>query len=439
MNAAIISDIHLGDSLSAMVYRDMHGEIRVGDKYYEMRDRIRQRFPSDGESLDYLILAGDIFDFSVSSYSESYQMGKIFFQHLKDDHIAEQIIYLPGNHDFDLWNTVEYEVNVIHRIKENKTPLSFKMSVPAIIDCRRSSPIHGLTLHKVKPQLNNCYGGLFLDNITTPSTQFNFAFPNLYIITDKETVIVTHGQYLEPFWSMMGEWSLRIFGDDIKLGSPGKMDIYETVSLNVLLSVMGCSALGQAGPLTPLIQKMQHEFKEHKLERIDNYLGKLGKEMSKGKRWPFSLLLRAAWNVVKKEAVKQMSRVNEPRYNENFIYDPKVRERFANYFASTVLEIKELSQDYGIEIPLPEKMIFGHTHQPVGWDSPEAPGIYVPQLPEGHKIKLYNTGGWLHTIESDGVYNFCGAEIFFYSDNEIDGQKGFFSETIGQELEEIFL
>jgi predicted phosphodiesterase len=52
--------------------------------------------------VDYLVLLGDIVDFSVASYREAYRQARCFFRRLQDDGLAEEIVYVPGNHDFDV-------------------------------------------------------------------------------------------------------------------------------------------------------------------------------------------------------------------------------------------------------------------------------------------------------------------------------------------------
>ncbi len=46
------------------------------------------------------------------------------------------------------------------------------------------------------------YGGLFLDHITEEPSHFIFAYPNLYLVTDEGTILMTHGQYLDGYWSI---------------------------------------------------------------------------------------------------------------------------------------------------------------------------------------------------------------------------------------------
>lgn len=203
MKFAIISDIHFGDDTCALVTKEKGtNRITAGHKYEDFKI-------AAGEGNDYLILVGDIFDFSIASYEKAYEYGKAFFQRIKQDNIANEIIYIPGNHDADIWHIIQHQRSIINRLQRGELPKQYEHSVAGIIDDREDSPNKGFWLNNVtvateagKPK----YGGMFLDFITGKDdpTSFNFAYPNLYIVTKSESVLVTHGHYLEPYWSMLG-------------------------------------------------------------------------------------------------------------------------------------------------------------------------------------------------------------------------------------------
>ncbi len=428
MKIAITSDIHLGDAKSAMAFKDQQsGDISVGYKYEEFIKTIKGR--SGNDPLDYLLLLGDIFDFSVCCYYEAYEIGKHFFQELKKDNITKEIIYVPGNHDFDIWDTVEYQANISNRIQNHKLPIQFRMSVPGIIDDRAKSLINGFTIHNVSAKRiagQPKYAGLFLDDITDPNLPFNFVYPNIYFITEEETILITHGQYLEPFWSVMGEWALEIIDGDLDVKDQQLLDIQELVAINFPLSQMSCSALGQAGPLTKVVQKLEHELKDRNVRRVKTYLDRLETEIKTHLKGIGKFIIPIGYYFAKNAILKALSNMKNTRYRTEFMEDPDVQERFKNFYKSTVYEISEIKDKYGVDIPLPTKMIFGHTHQPIPWNSPEALSIELPQLPKGTSFKMFNTGGWLNEMNEYNEPKFCGAEIFFY-----ESGKGFSSVGIG--------
>lgn len=107
MRIAIISDTHLGDPKSTMA-----NKMGVGRGYGRFCSIINEKL---GSKIDYLVLLGDIMDFAVSSYQEAYEAGRQFFIRLKRDNIAQEIIYVPGNHDFDIWHAIEFEAENIQK------------------------------------------------------------------------------------------------------------------------------------------------------------------------------------------------------------------------------------------------------------------------------------------------------------------------------------
>lgn len=426
MRIAMTSDTHLGDSRSLMAFRDSKtGVIQEGKLYQTFRNAIQEK--TQGKPVDYLVLIGDILDFSIVDYSEAYHIGRFFFQKIKDDRLAKEIIYIPGNHDFDIWNTVEYQVNITNRVIRGKAPRRFRMSVPAIIDDRKSRfMLHRVRIHQEKdmPQ----YAGLFLDSLTNPPTPFNFCYPNLYLITADETVIITHGQYLDGYWSFLGTWSLPIFDGDLPVEDPVQLNLGELVAVNFPLSQMECSAVGQAGPLTEVVKKIQHEINEYDHRRIHLYFDRIQqglKEQWRGIGGSFNRLL---FHLVKKKILKGLNEIQSARYAEEFVKNPKVRERFINFLSSTLLELEALHNENGIEIPTPTRMIFGHTHQPKPWGAQDAPSVDLPGLPPGKRFMIYNSGSWLPKVNKNGKSIFYGAEIFFYK-----SQEGFSSIHVGRD------
>lgn len=434
MKLAIISDVHLGDPLSVMARRCREtGIINAGEYYDAFRNAIMQF--NGGAPLDYLVLLGDILDFSVTSYNEAYSIGRYFFQQVRDDGLAREIIYIPGNHDFDLWHTVEYQVNITNRIICGKLPEPFRMSVPGIIDDRRPDGGGKLVLHSVKVRGGEMtrYAGLFLDSITHPVTPFNFVYPNLYLVPSggQETILITHGQYLEPYWSILGEWALRIAGNNLELRRPLRMNLKEMVALNFPMSQLACIGTGQAGPLTREIQKVESEVREHSiarewtgsagfavkpgLARVREYIARIEEEVEKLTPGFWGWLKRLPLTIGKRKLLEALNTVETSRYNIEFMNKPVVRERFKRFFQATLEEMGELNGQLSDELPSARSMIFGHTHQPIPWGSPDAPFILPDGMDGDSRFYMYNSGGWLNKVKPDNSIEFCGAEIFFYS------------------------
>jgi len=99
MKFAIISDTHFGDPMGILVESNDNGGWEIGTQYDQFREKA-------GQHNDYLILLGDILDFSIAGYKKAYEAAKVFFEQIQKDKIADEIIYVTGNHDGDLWHIV---------------------------------------------------------------------------------------------------------------------------------------------------------------------------------------------------------------------------------------------------------------------------------------------------------------------------------------------
>ncbi len=441
MKLAIISDTHFGDPDGQLVTRDdALNSFSRGPKYQAFHDALKSRAP-----LDYLVLNGDIFDLSVAEYRDAYACAQAFFRFVIEDDLVRPsakgddrgggFIYLAGNHDADIWHIMQHERSVINPVATGDLPWPYDHAVPAIIDDRKQSPNQGLTLSGVSPYGGDGYkyGGMFLDGLLNgiagqidkynPAEyryHFNFAFPNLYIVTDKECVLVTHGQYFEGYWSLLGELVKNIAGVDMDLGSEEiAVCMEDLVAMNYPLNQLACTGIGQAGILTNrLIRPLRREIGSGQYERFSNYVERLKNilidDVTAGK----SSCVRMAGSVIKKIFFKKalLEKVKESqdtRYRTDFLTDPAVRARFDRFFKSSCVEIGNIntsSEFLHCQLPVPSSVIFGHTHQPIGLKDPSPPyrSFMIDTKPV--TVKLYNSGGWLQ----EAGQAFCGAEIFIY-------------------------
>jgi UDP-2,3-diacylglucosamine pyrophosphatase LpxH len=405
MKLSIISDTHFGDDSCLLVTKQGIGGIGAGPKYQDFINAV-------GRDNDYLVLAGDVFDFSIADYATAYEYGKVFFQLVKDDGIAGEIIYVAGNHDADIWHIVQHQRSIINKIIAREAPERFQHSVAGVIDDRKGrSPQRGtLILDKTtirRQEGGPKYGGMFLDNITNPPTTFNFVYPNLYMVTEKETVLITHGQYLETFWAILGEMAIKLAYDDLKVRD---VNVEEMVEMNFPLNQLACTGIGQAGVLTDVVRQVQVDVKNGNLKRVERYLKRLEKEIDNitDYGWLKELVADILVRKLKNEVLDALSGTEETRYSDDFINQKDVKKRLKRFYASSLAEIGDINEKTGQNIPAPWRIIFGHTHQPIPWDpNPGKRGSISVGGPK--PVVLSNGGGWI--VEADA---FCGAEVFTY-------------------------
>ncbi len=421
MKVAIISDTHLGDKDSSLY--TLNG---AGHNYQELVNTI-------GSDTDFLVLLGDILDFSVCSYEDVYKIGKMFFKNLKSDGIIEnktKVIFIPGNHDYDLWHTVEYQTNIINPMKDGNIEerMRFRKAVPGILDDRNEiidSNADVITIPNVtrKPG-NNPYGGLFLDNIIDKNNKipFYFVYPNLYLIRGNETFIITHGQYFESYWDLGSSWFPKIFGTD-KLNIQIPPSLRDLVDLNSTLSHLACSGTGQAGKLSKVFNEIQAEAKKGNISNIKKYLDNLTEEINTliKQRGLFAFIGNTFKSLMMKKVKKLiLKKIKEGKAKtlrdfKESEFPLSVQNRIKNFIKSSKIEIDLINYEHNLNIPLNiSGLIFGHTHHPMGWDNLDKKTINIDSSPP-QEIPLYNTGGWLIKPDHQDKY---GAEIFIYESNQ---------------------
>jgi UDP-2,3-diacylglucosamine pyrophosphatase LpxH len=421
MRIAVVSDTHFGDGLCTLVSSGGVSEPdQTGPAYVAFKRAVGR--------VDYLVLLGDIIDFSVASYEAAYRSAKVFFQQIQRDGLAGQIVYLPGNHDFDIWSVIEQQVNVINQVKQGQLPRPFRRSVPGLIDDRQPEARFALPDVPARPEWHEKstpYGGLFLDHLTRTGSPdgrsrasgrkltFNFAYPNLYVITSEgECVLLTHGHYLEAFWSLGSEVAMELAGDDLELETRGLLTIQEMVGINLPLSQLACSGIGQAHPLTEVARRVHRETMGGRVDALQKYLDRLEEALKRAlprRTWPARLLRSYALRWLKGRLLDVVRTSEEARYSREFFDRPAVRSRFRGYFQQSLSEIARLRRQHGLDIPAPTHVVFGHTHQPIPWGSDE-----LFDSVDDRPVRFCNTGGWLYREEADLSRQFAGAEVVLY-------------------------
>lgn len=423
MKLAVISDTHFGDPDCLLAtFRNVpnRSDPIIGPRYEQFRE-------AAGRDNDFLVVLGDILDFSVSSYRESFEVARTFFRQVQADRLARSIIYVPGNHDADVWHLYEYELNVIRRIAAGKNAHDFLYSVPGTLDGRTNPVGTRFRLHGIKPSPNyrHGYGGTFIDNITLESQDddtctgealnFALAYPNLYLFTDQGSILLTHGHYLEEYWSMLGEWAIEIAGTD--MGITGTPTIRELVEINFPFNQLACSGIGQAGALTRnVILPLQRDARSRDIRRIERYLhGVLAKidKLIPGKYLLDEIVSDALLRKLRSRIIDAILTIEPTRFNSGFVHETHVQQRFKRYYRSCCMELHEIEPELKGN---PRHLVFGHTHRPISWQDNLTTGAPAFATGTGEQVQYCNLGGWLRN-HSDK--EFCGAEVLkFDSDTQ---------------------
>jgi hypothetical protein len=426
MKLALISDLHFGSPTANLVENG-----QVTNRFHELVERV-------GADNDFLVLAGDVFDFSICPYEKVYAAATVFFAAVQEARLARDIVYLPGNHDGDFWHLLDYEINVIKKIRKGEAPRPLHRSLPAVIDDRAAVPLRGLfwptiELDYHEEREREARDGLFLDRLfPRPASGHRpriwVCYPNLYFASDHGPVLITHGHYYETFWALGAELALAIAGEglgyehdapapfrsytDPDFGVYGSIE--DTVGMNFPLNQFLCSGIGQATPLTKVLREIQHDAKENRAERIRDYLDRLPQALidSFAIGSLSGLALKGLAELFERFMVDFITAFKDARNNANFLDDPAVQRRFGKYHLACLRELDTINQaGHFIQHPVaaPGRVIFGHTHVPTGWNKGQ--GLPFPRPIAGATVITHNSGGWLNECAPDPV----AAEIFTYS------------------------
>ncbi len=379
MTIAIISDTHIGDSASRLV--DKKGIFSQKLPAYGKLKKGILEF-TNGSPLKYLVLNGDVMDFSINSIDQSISIAQPFFKQISRDKLTEHIIYIPGNHDKQVWDGIQWDTSIIGNLSEYYLPKPFKRIQPVHIPAKGDIKLEGIKKDKKGKYGNLFLKGLFGDPDNNPT--IILAYPNLYIERkDNPTIIVTHGHMFETAWVLLSDLFHGVSG------LPDEIGLKELEEWNVPITSMICTGVGSGGDVSRLFYKIQRQLYEKNTKllsrTLDRVLPRLKNEF--GFPW-YKKILIPDW-LIKKIIISTASKTEDPRSLEKYFdFDKKKVEHFKNFFRATKNELKRL------KLPDSNTIIFGHTHYPYSAREPYSPKI----LPE---LTFYNTGGWLKESKAE--------------------------------------
>lgn len=408
MTIGIISDTHFGDDNCKLL-----GNGGLSNVYVKFRNEVVKFTggPSARKPLNYLVLNGDTLDFSINSFDDSCRKARPFFEAIQRDNLAEKIILIPGNHDKQIWDVVEWERHVTMRMQQHLDPEDFTRTQPALIgDDMRSLVLPGVS---PKPGASGP-GGLFLEGLfpsSASSIGIIVAYPNLYIKTSADTYIVTHGHMLEPAWVLLSE--LMADYPPIRKETNNHVGLHELEELNKPLSDLICSAIGQGGPVSDVFYQIQVDAKNGKADELKRLLDCLLPKLDALVELPWYAegLDNALLFALKKVAFAIVEKGKNSRYDSEFCDHQPVRDRFARFYRASAEQAREV-----FHLGPPNRVIFGHTHEPIGAKSPKI--VTAKELPQldfraikDQELRLYNSGGWLKDVTGKS------ADVFFFDDS----------------------
>jgi len=387
MSIAIMSDLHLGDGSCRLTENN---EFNPNGIYQNFKNRIMQF--TGNNPLKYLVLNGDIMDFSISPFHRSIRISQPFFRQLSIDKITENVIYIPGNHDKYVWDGLQWDTSVIGNLNNGRAPDPFVRIQPAIIDLPDSAKI---LLEGISTNKDGNFGDIFLKglfDINQPNPTIILAYPNLYIKKVDETILITHGHMFESAWVMLSELLRGVSG------IPNEISLKDIEEWNAPLTSLICTGVGSGGLVSELFYKIEREAYEKRsntlLTTLDGVLPRIKKMLDMS--WFLKILLPD--KLIKQVVSSIATKSEDPKKYENYFDDDAKVERFKQFYTATRKELERLN------LREPKKIIFGHTHHPYDKNHP----YKSERLPD---FEFYNTGGWLKESY---------AEVFLIDDSRFD-------------------
>lgn len=377
MTIAILSDTHIGDRSSRLT--DSNGNFSPENPLYQDLKRRIKEFTGK-KPLEFLVFAGDIMDFSINSISGSINSSRPFFQQISSDRLAKKIVYIPGNHDKQVWDGLQWDTSIIGNLSEHRPARPFARIQPAII-----SEFKNIELEGVHPRIKNRYGNIFLKGLFEDpdnNPDVILAYPNLYIRCKDETILVTHGHMFETAWILLSTLFRGVSG------LPDDIGLRELEEWNIPLTSMIATGLGSGGKISELFYRIQREIYEKKTglvsETLDSVIPRFKDELDLP--WYWRMLLPDF--LVKKVIVSVASKAEDPRNFKDYFGDSSREKHFRTFFKATEREMERL------KLPPVKRIIFGHTHYPYSSGKPYRPKNF-------REFVFYNTGGWLKESKAE--------------------------------------
>jgi len=391
-NIVVLSDLHLGDGASALEW----GSSREPDLGW-----FRRGLEELGvEMVDYLVLAGDVLDFSVASYEKAYSAGRGFFTALRKLDVVKEIIYIPGNHDKDVWDSVQKEVSVLMRLRKGKDPTEFAYEQAGIIDCSyggdRKLNMPGVDYARGRRKKKQ-YGALFLEGLFPKGKHLplSVVYPNLYVVLPRGGWgLVTHGHLFELAWVFITE----VFRELLKWmsGDPPRGSLKWIEECNIPANSLICTGLGQGGPSSRLFRRIQEETTEGKVKELRKVLSAFFRWADERVEYGFALEIAQDifFDIAQRIILGQIKKHKSSRGSRTFLKDKK--ELIRKFLDATRLTVGSLkAKAIGKQIKeYPDWVIFGHTHVPIFAEKAEV--VEMGEGLEGNgRIRFLNTGSCL--------------------------------------------
>jgi|GEM_PF-5212258 len=434
MKIFVMSDIHLGDTDSLFGNEET------------LEQNMRQAFacPSGPfPQCDILILNGDILDFAITAFEDTFSIAQKFFQFIYDEHIAKMVLYIPGNHDRQVWDALQWERCVMSPIYQHKPLKPIENISPVFIDFRENGVIHfpgktseHATITFPAALTDDSLGNVFLQNlvnvhdssfpfkilVATPVVFINLnANPSAPLQTD-DLLMIAHGQHLQTAWMLITD---LLNGFHMEANIPlnlRKLD-FNNYSLSQLeqynyfiTSMIGtdCGQTGEVAQIVQMVERAERTANDRDRTNLYKALNKIGMYVIKklpqtlgeiGRYIIINAIIKIALDFIKN--CMKFGKKKIDCQNKNYAYSIKNIASYNSHFQffmnacckewQNIIASIESMQTMPPLPAVPGRIILGHSHLPII----DVANSFVTF--NNVHIKLYNTGGWLSDDQSTGI------------------------------------
>lgn len=354
------------------------------NKFCDAFARIEGNPPDDKTDL---IILGDALDLSFSPPARSFEILKEYLHALYStigDHLSENMIFIPGNHDHSIWTAERYQRMVDANVKDAKEFEITKLFTP-LEDAPSSGLLQSLfknnKIGDLNPELPD--GEPASGNIHEVKVRcYN---PNFGIINEDQSksIIFHHGHYVESMYRMMSKLQ-QVLSNTPQIN----LNALPLEAQNANWIDFGWSTIGQSEALgleiTTVYQYLLSGSRsDHLQKRMALHLSEQlidlanlprTKDISHGAQ-------TLAFGIID-SLIGKFSQLERYGYTEHLSAESV--QGLIEYLEKTVLpqmmdEIKKTTRN--------TTFVFGHTHKPFE-DRLVVNGYDMP-------VDVYNTGGWI--------------------------------------------
>lgn len=378
-----LSDFHAGSIYSLLTHLDPSGRPLPDNKSPTLKAlsaALQDFLPqvSDAE-LPTLILLGDMLDMAISRRSTAMSVFQRCIEGLFPEDgrqlFSKRIIFLPGNHDHLLWQTMSERIDLAFDVVNgNRAEAKLKPVTPVFEKPDRLDKSELLT------KLCQSLPGM-------QSAEVRMAYPNWGIRGSTSTVIMHHGHFIEEAYRLITLIRRRLRPTDKPI------TVAELEVENGSWIDFGWSTLGAAGGIAHKLGSLHSILQSER--GSEDFLGRLSSLLARGisAGIPFGAEPKVQRSVAMATKATLNTTLGQTMELERLsfldVLSPSGLKGLRWYLdeplTAQINDEREISGDRVRETPL--TFIFGHTHKPFEDE------IVADKFPE--PVRVFNSGGWV--------------------------------------------